>query len=149
MELLDITTIYDWVFRLEYGINHTGNTNFGIRMKSEFNNTELKNYSKNLNFQGIYFNCKYFTKANNLFFQCYLFLIYLAHLHLSYWLLLLISFFCSCCVKALLYLLQMERIESLHTLNHCHNFLSYNQAGLADNNLAVYTNYTAIKKQAL
>ena len=33
---LDITTIYDFVFRLEYGINHTGNTAFGIRMQSEF-----------------------------------------------------------------------------------------------------------------
>lgn len=33
---LDITTIYDFVFRVEYGLNQLGNTSFGLRIKGEF-----------------------------------------------------------------------------------------------------------------
>ncbi|MCC6635413.1 MAG: hypothetical protein IT251_07915 [Chitinophagaceae bacterium] len=33
---IDITTIYDFVFRIEYGLNQLGNTAFGLRVKGEF-----------------------------------------------------------------------------------------------------------------
>ncbi|MCZ2222673.1 MAG: hypothetical protein LC122_03485 [Chitinophagales bacterium] len=33
---LDITTIYDFVFRIEYGVNNTGDKVFGLRINGEF-----------------------------------------------------------------------------------------------------------------